>query len=342
MKGRESKQYSIVMVGAGRMGKNHLRAMARSKIFNLVAVIDPEKPPLEAEMLQSAAYLRSLEELFAAPVVYDCALVAATTGVHFEIAQVFLKKRVHLLMEKPLASTCLQSEEIVRLAKSNNLVLATAHVERFNPAIRELQAVLEKHLIGEIVSLQSFRGGLAPQTIGHGNDVVLDMAVHDIDIISMLVGPLSLQNVKCRSIDSSGTFHHADIFFHGKNGVPAIVSASWLSPIRHRTLRITGTEGVALVDFLNRKTLVYKRKMSSGAQAISGEADCIEGKDVLRDSGLEPIQDALEAQLKDFEQLLLQSEGAMSLKFLRTICLGEEGAQAVRLVEEARMLGRKS
>src|SRR5262249_26145823 len=136
----------IVLVGLGRMGKNHLRVVRQSPRFALQAVVDRDAPAPEPGDLGEAKFLRSLDDLRS--VDFECAVIATPTASHFEVASALAEQGKHLLVEKPLASTFEQCQKLVALCKAKNVKLAVGHVERFNPAVRKLREVIQEGWLG--------------------------------------------------------------------------------------------------------------------------------------------------------------------------------------------------
>lgn len=329
---------SMVLVGCGRMGQNHLRAIQRSNSFKLVGVVDPENTHVDPALLGNVPLVNSLKELDAKNITFSCGLIASPTGTHSEVAELFLNRDTHLFIEKPLTSTYEQGQKIGALAKKKNLVIVVGHVERFNPGLQQLKAVLSKNLIGDLVSVQTYRGGMAPQYIGAGNDVLLDMAVHDLDALHMCFGSFSVESARFSLVGPKSIPHHVDLVLKNSKKGSALVTASWLSPMRSRNLRAVGTEGVAYLDFIERKTTVYKKPLPDNPST----PQIIQGSDVLRDLGQEPIKDALDSQLQDFFLVLEKHDNPSKHKdFCQTICSGQDGADVVKLTEEARALAKE-
>ena len=324
---------SIVLVGCGRMGQNHFRAIQRSTSFELVGVVDPENPKIDPSFLGNIPLFKSFNELSSNNISFSCALIASPTGTHSEVSEMLLNKGIHIFVEKPLTSTYEQSEKASNLAKNNNLVMVVGHVERFNPGTQQLKAILSNNMIGELVSVQTYRGGMAPQYIGGGNDVLLDMAVHDLDVLQMCFGSFSVESARFTLLGRNSFPHHVDLLLKNAKKGSALVTASWLSPMRSRNLRVVGTEGVAYLDFIERKTTVYKKPLPNNPSS----PEILQGSDVLQSMGLQPIKDALDAQLQDFFDVLEKHDHPTKLKdFHQTICSGQEGANVVKLTEEAR------
>src|SRR5687767_9247493 len=134
----------IVLVGLGRMGKNHLRVLRDTPGFELVAVVDAHAPP--PSDLGNIQFFRSVKEL--AALDFEAAVIATPTATHYAIATEFIAMGKHLLVEKPIASTYEEARKVIAAAQAKKLTLAVGHVERFNPAVRKLREVIREGWLG--------------------------------------------------------------------------------------------------------------------------------------------------------------------------------------------------
>jgi len=175
---RPTRALRVGVVGAGVMGSNHARVFAGLPDISLVGVVDP-LPAHRAratELVNCRTFAR-LDELIAEGV--DAVTVAAPTHLHHEIAIACIARDIHVLVEKPIASTVEEGEEIVAAAQRAGVTLMVGHVERFNPAV----AAIKQAISGEdILSIAITRVGPFPPRMSNVG-VVIDLAVHDIDLI---------------------------------------------------------------------------------------------------------------------------------------------------------------
>ncbi len=178
----------VAVVGAGNMGRHHVRNYAELPGAELVAVVDPD--PARARELAAehgaVAYETVAELLERSPEV-AAVTVATPTITHRQIAGELLDAGKHVLVEKPIASTVEAAEELCARAAERGVVLAVGHVERFNPAVQELKRRLDAGMLGAPLSLVARRVGNMPPQIKDA-DVIVDLAVHDIDIFRYLLG----------------------------------------------------------------------------------------------------------------------------------------------------------
>ena len=241
-----AKMKRVVLLGLGRMGKNHFRILREAAGFELVAAIDAaEKPPFD---LGGVRYAKSLSELDDAS--YDCAVVATPTVSHHQLALDLIARGKNLLVEKPIASSFALGQEVLLAAQKKGVRLAVGHVERFNPAVRKLREVLKAGMLGTPIHFAFTRVGGYPETILAGNNVILDLAVHDIDVLRSLVGPVRLEHAMSHVTWKPGVFDTAEMFLASQTGASATVHVNWVTPTKIRSLRVTGTRGVCNLDYM--------------------------------------------------------------------------------------------
>jgi UDP-N-acetylglucosamine 3-dehydrogenase len=250
---------NVVVVGVGSMGRNHARNYYDLKNANLVAVCDSdENSAKEIAALYGVKYYLNHKELIKRERL-DAASIAVSTKQHKRIALDFIKNKTHVLVEKPLASNAKDAKDLVREAKKNKVVLAVGHVERFNPAVIKLQELINDGEFGEILAIVVRRVGFFPSRITD-TDVVTDLAVHDLDVITSLISRLPI-SVFARGGGgiSNSREDHAEIFLdYGKFG--CFIQVNWVTPIKIRELNITGTKGYAQLNYMTQQLEVFKSK----------------------------------------------------------------------------------
>ncbi|NLA36941.1 MAG: Gfo/Idh/MocA family oxidoreductase [Actinobacteria bacterium] len=237
------------IIGTGIMGANHARVAAAHPAFDLVAVVDPqlERAQTLADRFDATAY-SSLDECIGQ---LDCAIVATPTEYHFATATQLLEAGVHTLVEKPITTTVDEADELIALAANRGLVLTVGHVERFNPAVLELPNLVKDpiHITANRVSPYSPR-----VTVG----VVLDLMVHDLDIVAQLAGstPVSVKSSTQTVRSDSEDLATALITF--ANGVTATVTASRIGQQKIREITITQAENYIAVDLLRQDVTLHR------------------------------------------------------------------------------------
>jgi UDP-N-acetylglucosamine 3-dehydrogenase len=235
----------ILLVGAGKMGSNHLRVLSAEKNLQITGVVEPFlKPDLPA----GVKLYTSISQVD--PNSFDAALIATPTETHFEVAKQLIEFKKDLLVEKPLASTPKQASELIDRAKAAGIKLFVGHVERSNPAVRRLKEIIAKGWIGKAIHCSFTRVGGYPQNVKSGNNVLLDLAVHDLDVFQYLFGSFHVKSSIIHSTIVPGTADTAEILLKGNSGISANIHVNWITPTKIRSVRVTGTKGVVLVDYM--------------------------------------------------------------------------------------------
>lgn len=319
--------FKTALVGLGRMGRNHLNAILDSTEFELVAVVEPgsssEKIP-ETYTQASPRYLDSIDQL--SPNEIDCAIVASPTETHFEVVKSLLSKGIHVLVEKPAASTSEQASVLAEQASNLELKLAVGNIERCNSAISKLKYVLSSGLVGNPIHISSTRGGPFPPAVKPGNNVILDLAVHDLDIFQLLLGPLQVLAATGHCTTLSGIIDTADITTKSQDGITASCHVNWHSPHKLRTIRITGTRSVCELDMISKTCSVY----SSQAIELSNPDhpySTIENPNCFQVNYEVEARDALRYQLGQWSRLLKGQDHVLATE--------QELIDSVRLANEA-------
>ncbi len=234
-------QLKIAVVGAGHLGTYHSEKFHNIKNSELIAICDPdlEKGKALAEKYDCQAvenYQDILDQV-------DAALIAAPTPLHFEIAKDFVNAGKHLLIEKPITTTVDEATELCRLAKEKNVILQVGHVERFNPALVSAKSKLKEPLFIECHRLAPFK----PRSTDV--DVVLDLMIHDLDVI------MSLTNSPVTQVSAVGTpviTPHVDIAnarLEFASGAVANITASRVSQTAKRKFRVFQETQYLSIDF---------------------------------------------------------------------------------------------
>ncbi|HWX63552.1 Gfo/Idh/MocA family oxidoreductase, partial [Bradyrhizobium sp.] len=223
----------VGVVGAGVMGSNHARVLSGLPDISLVGVVDPLLAHrTRATELTNCRTFASLDELFAERV--DAVTVAAPTHLHHEIALKCIARNIHVMVEKPIASSVEEGREIVTAARRADVTLMVGHVERFNPAV----AAIKKAIADEdILSIAITRVGPFPPRMSNVG-VVIDLAVHDIDLIRWFT---ESDIVEVQPQLSSAVAEREDIAllqFRTASGVLAHINTNWLTPFKARNVTV--------------------------------------------------------------------------------------------------------
>lgn len=246
------------VVGAGNMGRHHARNYHDLASSELRAIVDADVEHARrlGEHYGVPGYATVAELLEREPDV-EAVSVATPTTNHFETASALLHAGKHVLVEKPITPTLNEADELIALARERSLVLAVGHVERFNPAVRELKNRIDGGAVGSILSLNARRVGVMPPQIKDAN-VIVDLAVHDVDIFRYLLDaarPAELHVSAGRAI-AEDRFDFADVFLRF-DGVACFLQVNWITPVKIRSLSVTGTKAYAEVEYVTRRLDVY-------------------------------------------------------------------------------------
>jgi len=269
------------VVGVGYLGKYHAEKYAAHPGAELVAVVDAD--PGRAREVAAELGVEALSDHRALAGRVDCATVSVPTRAHHAVAGDLLEAGIDVLVEKPLCSTVQDGKALVELAVRQGRVLQVGHLERFNPAVLALDG-----LITEPRFIECHR--LAPFTDrGTDVDVVLDLMIHDLDVILSMV-PSAVRSVEAVGVPVlSSEVDIANARLRFANGCIANLTASRVSLKRERKLRIFQPDAYVTVDYGERRVRICRRENSDDGQAAL----------VLEDREVAEI-DALQAEVEAF------------------------------------------
>ena len=237
----------VAVIGAGMMGKNHLKTYKSLPGVELVGVYDifEDAAKSAAEMFGIKAF-SSLEEVSKN---VDAVSVVTTSVTHADVGEFFLKHGIHCLIEKPLATTADECNRLIKAAKENNVTLLVGHIERFNPAVEQLSKILSD--TSKIRSLTAQRMSAASGRITDV-DVAMDLMIHDVEVVQSLVKS-KVVHVEAMSVKTSDRPEGKDYIsalLQFENGVSANLTASRITQSRVRTLTVTTDENYIDMDFI--------------------------------------------------------------------------------------------
>ena len=254
----------VAVVGVGYLGSRHAEKYAAHPLARLRALVDPEpRAHALAERLGVPLY-GDVAEL---PAEVRAASVAVPTHLHHGVACALLRSGRDVLVEKPIAASPGEADELIEAADAGGRILQVGHLERFNPAIRRLRGVLREPRF-----IESHR--LAPWNVrGTEVDVVLDLMIHDLDIILNLVrsDPVSIHAAGVPVISGSVDIANARIAF--ADGCVANITASRVSAQRMRKIRVFQPDAYVSIDFLRRSAAIVRRVAGNGSPAATVERE---------------------------------------------------------------------
>ncbi|CAB50074.1 UDP-N-acetylglucosamine 3-dehydrogenase [Pyrococcus abyssi] len=253
----------VGVVGVGKMGYHHARIyseLAKEGKVELIGVADInfERAKEVAETFKTRAF-KDYRELIKEGV--DAVSIAVPTSLHREVTMDFIENEVSVLVEKPIAESIESAQEIIKAAKKMNVVLMVGHVERFNPAVLKLKETIERGMLGEIVTMTAKRVGPMVTRISDVG-VIIDLAVHDIDVMSFLTTSRVIEvYAKARNVKHPAKVEdYALILLSFENGANGIIETNRLTPHKTRTLNVVGTEGIAYLDYINQELTLYNEE----------------------------------------------------------------------------------
>jgi predicted dehydrogenase len=283
----ESKmgQLRVGVVGVGYLGKFHAQKYHHMPDVDLVGVVDSNvQRGKEVAHENGTVWYADHQALFDK---VDAISIAAPTPVHFSIARDFLKQGVDVLIEKPITSVLEDADELIQLAQSRGLIIQVGHLERFNPAVVALEGKIEEPRFIESHRLSIFQGRCTDVS------VVLDLMIHDIDLILNLVRS-EIKAVNAAGISViSGNIDIANARLEFVNGAVANVTASRISAKNERKLRLFQKQAYISIDFANHKITLVHPDMNQSGGIIPG----MQIEEMRFDKG-----DALDDELKSFVQ----------------------------------------
>jgi predicted dehydrogenase len=318
----------VGVVGVGHLGQHHARILSQMPGVRLAGVADAnaERAAAIAARYQTTA-LADYRKLLGA---VDAVVVAVPTALHREIAGAFLARGIGTLVEKPMACTLAEAEQLAAMARTSGAVLQVGHSERFNPALQALErlAVRPKYIDVERLSTFTFRS----TDIG----VVLDLMIHDLDLILAMV-PAPVRSVAAVGVSVFGDHEDvADARIEFEDGTVAHVRASRASYTAVRKMRIWGAEGYASLDFAARQATLVRP-----SEALRRGRLELDGLDLSQPSAVKEhvFGKILRIDRVDFEgpealALELEDFAAAARGESRPRVGGEDGLRAMRLADQ--------
>ncbi len=248
---RKMKKLYCAVIGVGYLGKFHAEKYAALDTTELVAVVDIDvKRAQEIAAPLACDVLNDYQQLVGK---VDIVSIATPTKTHFAIATFCLKNNIHVLLEKPMTTTVAEADALIMLAAKNNLVLQIGHLERFNSAIIALENILDTPKF-----IESYR--IAPFTPrGSDINVVLDLMIHDIDLLQYLVGTEIHTVVANGAPILSSQIDIANARIEFKNGTVANVTASRVGSKKERMMRIFQEDAYIAADLHGKSCRIYRK-----------------------------------------------------------------------------------
>jgi len=290
----------IGVFGVGHLGKFHLNNWKEVHGIELVGFYDPNDDTAKevSEKYQLPRFLDADTLLD----ICDAIDVVAPTTFHFELCEKAIKKGKHVFVEKPLANTMEEARQLVKLVQESGIKFQVGHVERFNPAFLAIKDMQLKPMFIEVHRLAQFN----PR--GTEVSVILDLMIHDIDII------LSIVKSDVKSISASGvgvmteTPDIANVRIEFHNGCVANLTSSRISMKKMRKIRLFQKDSYIGIDFLNKKTEIIKLKEPQDSNVFAFDIETPSGKKTIAIANpIVPEVNAIKKELEEFKDAILNN-----------------------------------
>ncbi|MEA3281639.1 MAG: Gfo/Idh/MocA family oxidoreductase [Euryarchaeota archaeon] len=309
----------VGVIGVGAMGQHHARVYYEMDGVELIGVSDVDRMRAEEiAVMYGVEAFTDYKKLLSCDL--DAVSIAVPTTLHKTVATDVINEGVHLLVEKPIASTVEDADEMLSDAKDAGVRLMVGHIERYNPAVARLKEVIDSGLLGDIVSMSARRVGPHNPRI-RDVGIIMDLGVHDIDTIAYLY------NAKAESVyaiagDDSPDSHenHAGILMQFGRGRAGMIDVNWLTPHKVRQLTAVGTDGVAYLDYIGQTVELHDGDWISSAKVeekepLANELEYFIGtvgnqrKRIFEDDGRYVLKTALAAIRSYREGRVVEVEG---------------------------------
>ncbi|MCF3107826.1 Gfo/Idh/MocA family oxidoreductase [Niabella sp. CC-SYL272] len=290
----------IGIVGVGHLGKFHLNNWLEIEGVEVVGFYDPNEDT--AREVIEKYNIKRFFDVDAFLELCDAIDIVTPTTFHYQWCEKAIKRGRHVFVEKPFADTMEEARELVKLAKESNIKLQVGHVERFNPAFLALRNVPLKPMFIEVHRLAQFN----PR--GTEVSVILDLMIHDIDII------LSIVKSDVKRISASGvavlteTPDIANVRIEFDNGCVANLTSSRISMKKMRKMRLFQKDAYIGIDFLNKKTEIIKLKEAADENVFAFDIDTPGGKKTIAMANPPvPEVNAIKKELEEFRDAILNN-----------------------------------
>lgn len=270
------KKLRAAVIGVGYLGNFHAQKYATLESVELVAVSDSD--PARCSEIATALNTSAVADYRSLLGKVDIVSIVVPTIMHHEVASFFLSHGIHVLLEKPITKTVEEAEDLISIAEKNSLIFQVGHLERFNPALDAVRGVIKSPGFIDATRVAPYK----PR--GTDVSIVLDLMVHDLDIICTIIGS-DLKSVTASGASVySATPDIANARIEFMNGAVANVTASRISMQSDRSIRFFQDDAYIAVDFQNRKASICRKgeiDQSTGIPCPSVEEIAVPQKDQI-------------------------------------------------------------
>ncbi|NOR65069.1 MAG: gfo/Idh/MocA family oxidoreductase [Candidatus Scalindua sp.] len=324
------EKLKAVVIGAGHLGKEHSRIYSEMPDVSLVGVVDTDKDAGEAVAQRcKTRYYSSLKEILDK---IDVASVVVPTKSHYEITKELLNNGIHVLVEKPMTGTVSEAEDLIKLGRQSSVILQPGYIERFNPALEAI-----KKLDVSLKFIECHR--LSPFTFRSADiGVVLDLMIHDIDII------LYLSKSKVKKIDAVGVNVIADkedianARIQFEDGCVANITASRVSFEPMRRIRLFSENSYISLDYQKQEALIYKKSPKLTLKSIDIENKGVSNITDLKNFSFGDMLKIERIKMNNQEPLRKELESFIDCvkNGKQPVVSGEEGIEAIKIADVIR------
>lgn len=297
----------VAVIGTGQWGKNHARVYNELPSTELIAVCDvnAERAKAMAQQYGAKAYSDSTEMLKDKAI--EAVNVCTWSTILSQEAMKALNAGKHVLVEKPMATTPQQAQQLVKTAEENGLHLTVGFLMRFIPGLQHIRQSVENKKIGDLVCVTAKRVSQWPERIGDVG-VVKDTAIHDIDVMRFISeqDPVSVY-AKMGSKRIKKFEDYAHIMLTYENGESAFIESNWLTPYKTRALTATGTEAIMRLDYITQDLWIEQKTETVQPRL--------------------PFQEPLKAELQHFVECIVEKKNPL--------VTGEDGVKALEIATAA-------
>ena len=268
----------VVQIGVGGWGKNHSRVLSEFGVLSAVCDANSERAE-EFGKKYSVNFYDSFESLLEQE-EFDAALVCTPTFTHSDITTRLIENKKHVFVEKPMTYLSEDGQNLIALAKRNNVILTCGYIERFNPAVASVKDFLKSKKYGDLIRLEFYREHRMPQHIKDVG-VIYDTSVHDIDTAMWLFDetPEVVYAIAGKINHEHEDF--ATIMLGFKDNKTATISSNWITPIRVRNFNAVCTEARIFSDFITQEIRIETDNGTENPKNVKAEPLSLEIKNFL-------------------------------------------------------------
>jgi predicted dehydrogenase len=321
----------VAVVGVGAFGRNHARIYhqlaQQGEAVRLVGVVDPDVARADAVAAEFGCRgFGSIEQLATTHSEVQAASVAVPTVLHLETARALMQVGVDVLVEKPLAPSLAEADELVGLAQRSNRVGQVGHLERFNPAVRATAPLITQPMFFEVHRLSVF----TPRSLDV--DVILDLMIHDLDVVLWLVKS-RVREIRAVGLPIlSGKADIANVRLEFESGCVANFTASRVSTERVRKLRFFQPRQYVSLDYSRQEVLVFSVGESAGTPSVNPQIKVAKPPIVAEEPLRAELRSFLEAVRTRSKPLVSFEDGRRALAVaLDIVAAIREHSQKVQL-----------